>query len=168
MNGNDEDLPLDPDLDAAESAVGAPRPIHLRPGALLLVFAGGTLGTAGREGLSLAFPPLDGIPYAIFGINIAGALLLGLLLESLARRGPDHGGRQRLRLLLGTGVMGGFTTYSALASDTAHLVGGGSVGAGLAYGIGTVLIGAVATWAGIALAAAAHRPRPQAVNEGIR
>jgi CrcB protein len=157
VNGNDEELPLDPDLDAAETATGSSRPIHLRPGALLLVFVGGTLGTAAREALSLAIPPLNGIPYAIFGINIVGALLLGVLLESLVRRGPDHGGRQRLRLLLGTGVMGGFTTYSALALDSARLIGSGTVGAGAAYAVGTVLVGAAATWTGIALAAAAHR-----------
>lgn len=157
MSQNDADLPLDPDLDAAESASGSPRPIHLRPGALLLVFVGGTIGTAAREALSLAFPPLDGIPYAIFGINITGALLLGVLLESLVRRGPDRGGRQRLRLLLGTGALGGFTTYSALATDTAHLIGSGSAGIGMAYGVGTVLIGAVATWGGIALAAGRAR-----------
>lgn len=156
MSGKDAELPLDPDLDAAESASGAPRPIHLRPGALMLVFVGGTLGTAARESLSLVLPPIDGIPYAIFGINITGALLLGVLLESLVRRGPDRGGRQRLRLLLGTGLLGGFTTYSALATDTAHLIGSGSVGAGVAYGVGTVLLGAVATWVGIALASAAH------------
>lgn len=157
MSGTDGELPLDPDLEAAESVTGAPRPIHLRPGALLLVFVGGTLGTAAREALSLAFPPLDGIPYAIFGINVIGALLLGVLLESLARRGPDRGRRRRLRLLLGTGLMGGFTTYSALATDTAHLIGTGATAAGLAYGLGTVLVGAVATGCGITLAAAAHR-----------
>lgn len=157
MSGANEELPLDPDLEAAESTTGAPRPIHLRPGALLLVFVGGTLGTAAREALSLAFPPLDGVPYAIFAINIVGALMLGVLLESLARRGPDRGRRQRLRLLLGTGVMGGFTTYSALATDTAQLIGAGAIGAGLAYGLGTVLVGAIATGAGIAFASAAHR-----------
>jgi CrcB protein len=157
VNAQDGDLPLDPDLDAAESASGAPRPIHLRPGAMLLVFAGGTLGTAAREALSLAFPPIGGIPYAVFGINITGALLLGVLLESLVRRGPDHGGRQRIRLLLGTGMLGGFTTYSALAVDTAHLIGSGSPGIGAAYAIGTVLLGAGATWAGIALASGRAR-----------
>ncbi len=157
MSGTNGELPLDPDLDAAESATGAPRPIHLRPGALVLVFVGGTIGTAAREALSLALPPLDGVPYAIFGINITGALLLGVLLESLVRRGPDTGRRQRLRLLLGTGVMGGFTTYSALAADTAHLVGTGAIGSALAYGVGTVLVGAVATGLGIALASGVHR-----------
>lgn len=150
-------LPVDPDLDVDETPSGDPRPVHLRPPYLALVFAGGTVGTAAREALSLAFPPINGIPYAIFGINVLGAFLLGVLLDALARRGPDHGRRRTLRLLLGTGVMGGFTTYSALATDTAALIGGGAV-AGIGYGILTVVIGAAATWAGIATAAVTHRP----------
>ena len=109
MSGANEELPLDPDLEAAESTTGAPRPIHLRPGALLLVFVGGTLGTAAREALSLAFPPLVGVPHAIFAINIVGALLPGVLLQLLPRPGPDLGRRQRLRLPLATGVMRAFT-----------------------------------------------------------
>lgn len=125
------------------------RPIHLRFRYLSLVFLGGVLGTAAREALSLAVPGVDGIPVAILAVNLAGAFLLGLLLESLARRGADHGARRLVRLLLGTGVMGGFTTYSALAADTALLLGDGRAGAGILYGLGTVLLGAAATWLGI-------------------
>ena len=177
MTGPAQDLPLDPDLDADESANGAPRPIHLGPGALLLVFTGGTIGTAAREALSLALPPPGAIPYTVFGINVVGALLLGALLEGLVGRGPDRSGR-RLRLLLGTGVLGGFTTYSTLATDAAHLIGTGSIGtgsistgsigAGAAYGVGTVLVGALATWIGIALAAAARRRTSPAQNQSAR
>lgn len=123
--------------------------IHLRLRYLALVFAGGTLGTAAREAVSLAVPRIDDIPVAILGVNLLGAFLLGLLLEALARSGPDHGRRRLVRLLLGTGVMGGFTTYSALAADTALLAGGGRAGAAVLYGVGTVLLGAVATWIGI-------------------
>ncbi len=151
-------LPIDPDLDVDEATDGEPRPVHLRPSYLALVFAGGTVGVAAREGLTLAFPPVNGIPYTIFGINILGAFLLGILLDALARRGPDHGHRRTFRLLLGTGLMGGFTTYSALTVDTAALIGGGAAGAGIGYGILTVVIGAAATGAGIATAAATHRP----------
>ena len=158
---DDEDLPLDPDLDVAESPAGRALPVHLRPAYLLLVLVGGTVGTAAREALSLTFPPLDGIPYAIFGINITGAFVLGLLLEALVRRGPDHGGRRTARLMLGTGVLGGFTTYSALATDAAHLIGNGGAGFGIAYGLATVIVGAAATWAGIAVAAATHHPHAQ-------
>lgn len=66
--------------------------------------------------------------------------------------------------MVGTGFMGGFTTYSALAADTAGLLGEGHGGAsnpgiGLAYGVGTVLIGGLATFAGIATATALHSRR---------
>ena len=127
----------------------APRPVHLRWQYLTLVFAGGTVGTALRELLVITVPPVAGVPVVIVGINIVGAFLLGLLLETLTRRGPDEGRRRRLRLLLGTGVLGGFTTYSALATDTTVLLTGGAVGPALLYALGTVLIGALASWLGI-------------------
>ncbi|MFT4306846.1 MAG: CrcB family protein [Microbacterium sp.] len=141
---------------------GPARPVHLRPASIAVVFAGGAVGTAAREALSLAFPPADGIPFVILGINVTGAFLLGFLLDALVRRGPDESTRRMLRLLLGTGVIGGFTTYSALAADAARLIGSGAVLAGILYGLATVLVGAAATWAGIALAAAAHRARRRA------
>lgn len=138
------------------NAPSSNRPAHLRQPYLGLALIGGTFGTAAREAITLAFPSADGIPWAIFAVNILGAFLLGLLLDALARMGPDEGRRRRLRIVLGTGFMGGFTTYSALATDTASLLGEGDVGAGIAYGLGTVLVGGLATWAGIATAAVAR------------
>lgn len=137
-----------------ETRAETSRPLHLRPASLVLVFAGGALGTVCRAVLASLLPPLGGVPYAVLGANVAGAFLLGLLLDALAGRGPDEGGRRTLRLLLGTGFMGGFTTYSALAVDSAALIGDGAPGAGIGYALATVLVGAVATWAGIALAGA--------------
>lgn len=136
-------------------AVGpeVPRPLYLRPSSILIVAIGGAVGTAIREGLSLRFPAVDAIPYTIGAINVVGAFLLGMLLESLARRGPDVGARRRLRLLLGTGVLGGFTTYSTFALDTAALIGDGRTVAGTAYGLVTGIVGAAATVGGIAVAA---------------
>ncbi|MDN5833089.1 MAG: CrcB family protein [Brevibacterium sp.] len=128
------------------------RPVHLRLPYLGLALVGGIFGTAAREAISLAVPSTSGIPWAIFAVNILGAFLLGLLLDALARMGPDDGRRRRLRIMVGTGFMGGFTTYSALATDAASLLGEGEVGAGIAYGLGTILIGGLATWAGIATA----------------
>ncbi|UVI36733.1 fluoride efflux transporter FluC [Brevibacterium spongiae] len=128
------------------------RPLHLRLPYLGLAVLGGTLGTAAREAISLSVPDLAGIPMAILGINILGAFLLGVLLAGLSRLGPDAGMRRRVRIMLGTGFMGGFTTYSALAADTAGLLGEGRVGAGVLYGLATVVIGGLATWAGIATA----------------
>jgi len=162
-NTDDARLPVDPDLEVEQSPAGDALPIHLRPSYLALVFVGGTVGTASREALSLAFPPVNGVPYAIFGINVLGALLLGILLEALARRGEDHGRRRTVRLLLGTGFMGGFTTYSALAADSAALIGEGALGSGIGYALVTVIAGAAATWSGIALATSIRRPA-----EGLR
>lgn len=132
------------------------RPVHLRLPYLCLVVGGGTIGTAAREGLTLAFPPAGGIPYATFAINVSGAFLLGLLLDALVRMGPDDGLRRRIRVMVGTGFMGGFTTYSALAVTTAGLLGEGGVGISIAYGLGTVLIGGAATGAGITTATVLH------------
>ncbi|SCY52199.1 camphor resistance protein CrcB [Microbacterium sp. LKL04] len=130
--------------------------MHLAWSSILLVLVGGTLGTAAREALSLAIPPVGGVPVAIFLINIVGALFLGSLLEALSRRGPDAGRRRSLRLLLGTGFAGGFTTYSALAVDTGVLLTGGDAFVGVLYALATVAVGALATVTGIALAAARH------------
>lgn len=132
------------------------RPLHVRPSSLLLVLAGGTLGTAAREGLVLALPATGEVPWTILGINVLGAFLLGWLLDALARRGPDHGGRRALRLLLGTGLLGGFTTYSTLATDTA-LLSGSSPLTGIGYALATVLVGALATALGILVASGRHR-----------
>ncbi|MGY4858515.1 fluoride efflux transporter FluC [Cryobacterium sp. AP23] len=138
---------------------GAAQPVHLRWQSLALVFAGGTVGTALRELLALSVPPVAGVAVVIMGINVVGAFLLGLLLETLTRRGPDEGRRRQLRLLLGTGVLGGFTTYSALATDTSLLLADNRLGAALLYALGTVIVGALASWAGISAGAALHRRR---------
>ncbi|KQO60066.1 hypothetical protein ASF23_15295 [Curtobacterium sp. Leaf261] len=126
--------------------------MHLRWRFLGVVAVGGALGTAARDALSGLFPAQHGVSWAIFWINVAGALLLGLLLEHLAHRGPDEGRRRTMRLLLGTGVLGGFTTYSTLATSTALLFldSRGLVGAG--YGLLTVLVGAAATALGLVVA----------------
>ena len=137
----------------------SPRPLHLRWHSLALVFAGGTVGTALRELLAITVPPVAGVAVVIVGINVFGAFLLGLLLETLARRGPDEGRRRQLRLLLGTGVLGGFTTYSALATDTSLLLADDRLGTAMLYALGTVILGALAAWAGIATGAALHHRR---------
>lgn len=140
-------LPHDPDVE-----VGAPPP-RGGPPAWALVFAGGTLGAGTRNALTLAFPTRHGLPFTVGVINVLGAFALGLLLEALARRGPDEGGRRTLRLLAGTGFLGGFTTYSSLTTDTARLLHDGRIAAGLVYGAASVLLGALATLAGIATGA---------------
>lgn len=122
-----------------------------RSAALALVFAGGTLGTAAREALTFAFPSADGIPRAIWAINVGGSLILGCLLGALAS--GSAGLHRGLRLAVGTGFCGGFTTYSTLGVAGADLVGRGLAGTGVIYVLSTLLAGAVAAWAGLALGA---------------
>lgn len=141
---------------AARASVGpvsaTARPVHLRWRSLGLVFLGGALGTAGRYVISTAVPHLGRVPVAVLAINVLGAFALGLLLTRLARAGPDDGIRRDLRLVVGTGVLGGFTTYSALATDTATLLAEGHPGRAAAYALGTLLLGlaaaAAGTWCG--------------------
>jgi CrcB protein len=159
------DLPSDPDTEVVDALMGPPTPALVRPVSLALVFVGGTLGTAGREALTLLIPVSGGVPWAVLMANLVGAFALGVLLEALVHRGAGHGGRRTLRLLLGTGFLGGFTTYSALATDTAALWGAGDAGLATAYGLGTVVVGALATTVGILLASAARRSRSGAAGE---
>jgi CrcB protein len=114
-----------------------------------LVALGGAVGTAARALLGAAIPDAAGVPFGILVINLAGAFVLGLLLAVLQRLGPDVGRRQVVRLLGGTGVLGGFTTYSALATDTVLLIDGGDLPRGLGYAVITVVAGALLSWAGI-------------------
>lgn len=142
---------LDSDVEVDDVPVlGRPRPVHLRPGLVLVVIAGGILGTAAREGLTLWVPDVAGLPAAILLVNLLGAFVLGMLLEVLVRRGRDDGARRVLRLAGGTGFCGGFTTYSTLAVGIVTLLDHGSTGTAVVYGIGTVVVGAAATIAGIA------------------
>ena len=82
-------LPVDPDIDVDDPR-RSNRPVHLHRRYLGIVALGGALGTAARDAISTALPAHNGVSWSIFWINITGALLLGVLLESLARRGPDR------------------------------------------------------------------------------
>ena len=139
---------------AVPPPAAAPRSAHLRAGAIALVLVGGTLGTAAREAVSLVLGTPSGFPLGTLAVNLLGAFLLGLLLEALARRGAHEAPLRHLRLLLGTGFMGGFTTYSTLALDGAQMLSAEATAMGLVYLMGSVLAGGIAALAGIAVAAA--------------
>ncbi|MER1997606.1 MAG: CrcB family protein, partial [Arthrobacter sp.] len=141
------------------------RPPHLRWGPIGLVAAGGTVGAACREGLSLLIPSVSAVPLAIPAVNVIGAFLLGYLYEALANLDKERSTGTRLRLLLGTGFCGGFTTYSALARDTAVLFRDGLALAASVYALGTIVVGACATWAGILLSGAIGRRSLRAAQE---
>lgn len=147
------ELPVDPDAETLEAA----RPQHREPVLLGLVGLGGFVGTGVRYGVSLLAPtPQQGWPTATFAVNLAGAFLLGVVLEGLARRGPDEGRRRRARLLIGTGFCGALTTYSTLAVEVDLLARHGARETAGAYAVVSVFAGLLAAAAGVAVAAGQH------------
>lgn len=114
---------------------------------ILLVAVGGMVGTAARLGLGLVLPDAGGFPVAVLLANVLGAVLIGVL----AARLPSS---TDLRLALGTGVLGGFTTYSAFMTGTVELWADAPVLAA-AYAIGSLVLGL----AGAALGLRFGRPR---------
>jgi fluoride exporter len=125
------------------------RPLHMRPFCILLVACGGAVGTVARYGVGLAVPAPGGWPLATLLINLGGAFILGLLLEALRRRGADVGGRRSVRLLMGAGFLGAFTTYSTLALDAAALAVNGRISSAAWYMVVSLFGGLFAGWAGI-------------------
>lgn len=132
------------------------RSAHLKPALIALVGLGGAVGTAARYGLTEALPSPGGWPTATFTANLLGALLLGVLLEALVRRGAETPRAQRLRLGLGTGLLGGFTTASSLAIEIERLVADGRGLLGLSYGLLSVVLGVVCCLLGVVAAARHH------------
>lgn len=140
---------------------------------MLVVFVGGGLGTLARYLISQALTPIPvppftgptagwfigGIPVATLLVNVVGAFLLGFLLGAIARRGTESRRGRTLRLLIGTGFMGGFTTFSSLAVETVGLAGGAGTWLAAGYSIATLVIGLAASLGGIALGARWTRPR---------
>jgi fluoride exporter len=126
---------------------------------ILAVAAGGAVGGSLRHALILAFPGEPGqFPWVIFGENIAGAFLLGLLLTVLVLRWPA---RQALRLFLGTGILGSLTTFSNYSLDIVALAGQGSFGLALGYSLGSIGAGLAACYLGIVSARALAGAPPQ-------
>ena len=119
-----------------------------------LVFLGGGLGAALRHGvnkLSLAaFGP--GVPAGTLIVNVVGSLAMGLLIGILAS--VPGGTSQNLRLFLATGVLGGFTTFSAFSLDALTLWERGQPAAALAYVLASVILSLAAIAAGFFLSRA--------------
>lgn len=150
------ELPLDPDSDQLKII----RPIHNDPAHIAIVALGAFFGTLCRYEVGLWLPAGEADwPVATMLINTTGAFLLGLLLEILLRKGKDEGGRRILRLTLGTGFLGSFTTYSSLATGVTLLARGGDTATALAYGITSIVLGIIACAFGIQLATRRSKAR---------
>ncbi|MGQ0575916.1 MAG: fluoride efflux transporter FluC [Pseudonocardia sp.] len=112
---------------------------------LVAVSVGGAAGALARWGVGAALPGAG--PWPTLAINVLGCLLIGLLVALVARFDAPA----LTRPLLGTGVLGGFTTFSGYAVDGVGLLVAGNGPAAAIY-LGATLAGAVlATWLGLAL-----------------
>ncbi|WP_248258727.1 CrcB family protein [Georgenia sp. EYE_87] len=133
------------------------------PRLAVLVALGGTAGTAARAHLEAALPAQAGAwPWTTFLINVAGSFLLGVLLESLLRGGEDTSWRRAVRVGCGTGLVGGFTTYSTFILEVERLLQGGHATVGVLYALVSVVAGLAAAGIGVAIAEArsrSHEPR---------
>ena len=140
-------------------AAGSPRVAGRTPSVpacLALVAAGGCAGTLVRAALERAWPASPGhLPVTTLALNVVGALALGLLLGALGE------GRPRLRLALGTGVLGGLTTHSTFILESHRLLtssgDGGHPVLGAAYLVGSMVAGLVAAGLGLWLAGRLRR-----------
>ena len=104
------------------------------PAEIAAVFVGGGLGAVARFDVGRALPVPDaGFPWATFAINVAGSALLGVLV-ALGK------GRPTLLLFLGTGVCGGFTTFSTFSVETVRLLEAHRPDLALLYAGGSVAV----------------------------
>jgi fluoride exporter len=111
----------------------------------LLVALGGAVGSAARYGVGLAAARLGaGFPWGTLCVNVVGGLLMGLL---AARIGPQD---ENTRALLGVGILGGFTTFSAFSLDTVRLIET-QLGGALLYVLASVVLSIGACWLGLVL-----------------
>lgn len=118
---------------------------------ILLVGLGGFLGSIARYklgGLVLHMTVQQRFPFGTFTVNVLGCLVVGLLAGAAERYeafGPDA------RLFLFTGLLGGFTTFSAFGLETMHLVRRGDLTTAALYAGGSVVLGLAAVWLGLTL-----------------
>lgn len=120
----------------------------MRASDVLLVAAGGAFGAAARYVLGgwLADRFGPSFPWHTFVINVSGAFLLGVLMALSVERGIVP---QAWRIALGTGVLGGYTTFSTLSYESIALASGGSHALALANMFGSGAAGLVAAWLGL-------------------
>jgi len=117
---------------------------------VLLVFLGGGLGSVVRHGVNVGIGRVfsGDFPLATLVINVTGSFVMGLIIAWLAFRATSPWS-QHTRLLLTTGFLGGYTTFSTFSLDTAFLVERDAYGTAAMYVIGSVGLGILGLFAGL-------------------
>lgn len=120
---------------------------------LLAVALGGALGSVARYGVVLAGLRLfgNGFPVGTMFVNLVGSFLIGAISAFMALKMPDN---ETLRLLLTTGFLGGFTTFSAFSLDVLSLLQRGQAQTAVFYALASVILSVAAVFAGHGLARA--------------
>ncbi|MEU7472839.1 fluoride efflux transporter CrcB [Streptomyces sp. NPDC044984] len=110
-----------------------------------VVALGGGAGAAARYAASLWWPtPAHGFPWTVLWVNVTGCAVIGVFMVIITEVRTAH---PLLRPFFGTGVLGGFTTFSTYAVDVRNLLDAGRAGAGLGYLAVTPLAALAAVWA---------------------
>jgi CrcB protein len=119
----------------------------------MLVFLGGGLGAVGRWGFGVLTARLAGNawPWGTMGVNIIGSLAIGLVMGHLMKSGAMTPTNDNWRLFLVTGILGGFTTFSAFSLETAKMIEAGHWQNGLLYSGASIALCVMAVFAGMAL-----------------
>ena len=119
---------------------------------ILLVFVGGGIGATLRHGVNVASAAWLGVnfPWGTMIVNVVGSFVIGALAAWLAFRG-DAMWTQPLRLFLATGILGGFTTFSAFSLDFALLFERGEIAQSILYVVASVGLSLAAIFAGLAV-----------------
>jgi len=152
-------MPDDP-AGAAEPGPDRPRLLLAHPWPVLAaISAGGVLGALSRAVLTRRFPAgHGGFAWTTFAINVTGCLLIGGLMVLVTQVWT---GRRLLRPFLGTGVLGGYTTFSGYVVDAERTVAAGSTGAAVGYLLVTPVAAVLAAYLGSRLTRWAISPRPR-------
>lgn len=115
----------------------------------ILVMAGGGIGAVLRYHLGrMLVSSSGGWPWGTFVANVLGGLLMGVLSAWLLRAGE---GAENIRLLLGVGLLGGFTTFSSYSLELVHMVQNGQGLMAITYAIGSAVVAVAALLAGLML-----------------
>jgi CrcB protein len=130
--------PVDPDV-GPEDARGAR---HSERAVVAVISVGGAVGAVARYGAGVTWPTPSGFfPWTTLGINVVGSAMIGVLLVLVTERFQTH---RLVRPFVGTGMLGGFTTFSTYAVDSQRLIAGARPGLALANLAATVMLAILA------------------------